>query len=412
VSRFLQRNREMLAAIDAKAGKIERLLDLPDARADRALQLAWRPHFERVWAELRRQQGWADTRPPTRLETLGRRAHYRVARLLPSRVPPPAPAGSRAHLASPVFDAPVGFPPPGGQVEFATPYGFTLVAGGTDMWHPLATGHYVTELAETWLLLELVTTVETFVDVGANIGFFSLLLAHEGLNVVACEPSSANHATISRAVAANGLEDRVTVLPVALGAEPGTVQLQLSALGSGGNSVAPVASIQTLDAAETVDLTTLDALRSDTAIEGRALLKIDVEGLEHAVLRSGEGWLGGADAPIVLVEAWPESTAFRRSNHEEVVGILEGHGYRCFGIRSERAPEGALDPIAGPRGFTPAESANYLALPRWATDLGPRLARPVDLREFTAPDRLDAIDGFLQQTLDGLAANPAFVPTS
>jgi hypothetical protein len=36
----------------------------------------------------------------------------------------------------------------------------------------------------------------------------------------------------------------------------------------------------------------------------------------------------------------------------------------------------------------------------------------VDLREFTEPGRLEAIDGFLQQTLDGLAANPAFVPTS
>jgi hypothetical protein len=48
VSRFLQRNREMLAAIDAKAGKIERLLDLPDARADQALPLAWRPHVDRV----------------------------------------------------------------------------------------------------------------------------------------------------------------------------------------------------------------------------------------------------------------------------------------------------------------------------------------------------------------------------
>jgi hypothetical protein len=38
VSRFLQRNPEMLAAIDAKAGEIERLLDLPDARADQALR--------------------------------------------------------------------------------------------------------------------------------------------------------------------------------------------------------------------------------------------------------------------------------------------------------------------------------------------------------------------------------------
>ena len=89
MSRFLQRNREMLAAIDAKAGEIERLLDLPDARADQALPLAWRPYFDRVWAELRRQQGWADTRPPTRLETLGRRAHDNAAQLLPSRLPPP-----------------------------------------------------------------------------------------------------------------------------------------------------------------------------------------------------------------------------------------------------------------------------------------------------------------------------------
>ena len=58
----------------------------------------------------------------------------------------------------------------------------------------------------------------TFLDVGANQGFYSLLFAYYGYNVLAIEPMLLNRRSIEASLCANPeLLQRVTVLPVALG---------------------------------------------------------------------------------------------------------------------------------------------------------------------------------------------------
>jgi FkbM family methyltransferase len=66
----------------------------------------------------------------------------------------------------------------------------------------------------------------------------------------------------------------------------------------------------------------VSAVRLDDVLGGIpvALLKIDVEGMELAVLRGAEG-LVAASAPIIVIEVTPESIA-------EVQGWLAAHGYR------------------------------------------------------------------------------------
>src|SRR3712207_5715584 len=56
-------------------------------------------------------------------------------------------------------------------------------------------------------------------DVGANVGAFSFVAAHCAPDVrcVAFEPGGANYAALSENIALNGLGDRVTALPIALG---------------------------------------------------------------------------------------------------------------------------------------------------------------------------------------------------
>ena len=58
----------------------------------------------------------------------------------------------------------------------------------------------------------------TFLDVGGNMGYFSLLFAHRGDSVITVEPMPANRAAIEATLCLNpDLRDRVTVVPMAIG---------------------------------------------------------------------------------------------------------------------------------------------------------------------------------------------------
>ena len=64
----------------------------------------------------------------------------------------------------------------------------------------------------------------TFLDVGANLGYYTLLFAHHGYHVLAVEPMLLNRKAITASLCANPrLASRVKLLPVALGA-PGVTK--------------------------------------------------------------------------------------------------------------------------------------------------------------------------------------------
>jgi FkbM family methyltransferase len=104
------------------------------------------------------------------------------------------------------------------------------------------------------------------IDIGANIGAFTLRAAALGATVIAMEPEPGNRAVLERALAMSGLAPRVTVIAGAVGPENGLGSTQ----GTGGG-VRAVA-----DEHGTFPIYTLDELLPDQV----DLLKIDAEGAE------------------------------------------------------------------------------------------------------------------------------------
>lgn len=74
------------------------------------------------------------------------------------------------------------------------------------------------EPAITSFLYEVFTANRnlTFIDVGANVGYFSLMAAAAGVHVIAVEPIDENVSKLLVAVERNGFKDRVTVLQYAV----------------------------------------------------------------------------------------------------------------------------------------------------------------------------------------------------
>jgi FkbM family methyltransferase len=179
---------------------------------------------------------------------------------------------------------------------YETPFGFSITADpGIDSSRQAS--------GEADLFLAAVKAADIVVDIGANVGFFTLLAATKHVPVVAVEPNTANVEILLRNLqrASDSLHVPVEVYPVALGAEPG-VQTIYGA-GQGASLIQGWGGIRANHERRT-PVTTIDRLFSDRLAVSNAvaLIKMDVEGYEFEVLRGGERVLYLDPSPTWIVE--------------------------------------------------------------------------------------------------------------
>ena len=143
------------------------------------------------------------------------------------------------------------------------------------------------------------------VDVGANIGFFSLTLSRHGdVRVLAFEPDEKNFQQLSMLIRDAGLTTRVFAYPLALSASTGTAKLYLSDLAPTDHKLINTRSTATVDVATTrLD----DFMASHPEHAGRriSLVKIDVQGAELLVLEGMHQTLAVHCYPPILIEYSP-----------------------------------------------------------------------------------------------------------
>jgi FkbM family methyltransferase len=168
---------------------------------------------------------------------------------------------------------------------------------------------------------------DVFLDVGGNIGFFSLMAARlvgpEG-RVYAVEPVPENVGCIRVNALLNRLTN-VTVLPLAAGRAEGTATLMLAA-HSGGATLSGDDIPPDLTGRIEVPVSTIDRLIETGAIRPPALVKIDVEGSEPAVLEGMERTLT-QHRPKIVFEVDSAAPARAHARFDAVAGYLSRFGY-------------------------------------------------------------------------------------
>jgi len=140
-----------------------------------------------------------------------------------------------------------------------------------------------------------------FLDVGANVGFFTVKAAkhlEKRGSVIAIEPHPVRFELLRQNVALNGL-DNVTCLPFAVGSENGRGAIYEPDPSFGPHrldvSCAPVGT-----AAIGVEVRTVDSLLETLGIRELALVKIDVEGFEPEVIGGMRQVLGDQPVPVIF----------------------------------------------------------------------------------------------------------------
>jgi FkbM family methyltransferase len=177
-----------------------------------------------------------------------------------------------------------------------------------------------------------------FLDVGANFGYYSVVLASR-LNrqcvVHAFEPNPPTLTRLRRHVAINGLKDVVHIHDIALADQVGTAALATKEGNSGGTHVVASDATSTL-----VQLTTLDAFCDEQRLTRLDAIKIDVEGFEERVLLGGRRSLRRW-RPVLLLELEPARLRDKQTSVERVVLLLQELGYALF-VSHRRALEPLL----------------------------------------------------------------------
>jgi FkbM family methyltransferase len=181
------------------------------------------------------------------------------------------------------------------------------------------TGIY--DFEDICFVLHAIGPGDLLVDVGANVGIYSVLAAKvRGASAVAFEPVPASLADLKANIGLNGVGATVEVHSSAVGSAKGTVTMTTDR-GGANHVLAPDAKVS----GKTV---TVDVVRLDDALEGRSprVLKIDVEGFEAEVLRGAGATLVDPSLKVIVLEVVGHGAAYgfdESDNHR----LLVRHGF-------------------------------------------------------------------------------------
>ncbi len=146
-------------------------------------------------------------------------------------------------------------------------------------------------------------------DIGASVGSYSLIAAAfcPEARVVAIEPGFLNYGVLCSNVAVNGFGDRVVPVPLPVGARTGTSALRYWSITPGaGTHAAESRSGEGSIYEQQALTTTVDALVTEFGLPAPTLVKLDVDGLETAVLAGAAASLARPELRSLLVELPPE----------------------------------------------------------------------------------------------------------
>jgi FkbM family methyltransferase len=183
---------------------------------------------------------------------------------------------------------------------------------------------------ETSVVRRIVQPDWTVLDVGAHIGYYTLLMARlldrcRG-RVYAFEPNPETFAILKEHVEMNELT-HVTALNLALGASVGYAELYLGpSHHSGPASMFPPACAEKRVAAE---VSTLEEFVADSKLNRLDFIKMDVNGAEPDVLRGGREALAFY-RPRMLMEVNPPMLAQSGRRPRDLLLLLRDLGYAVF----------------------------------------------------------------------------------
>ena len=196
------------------------------------------------------------------------------------------------------------------------------------------------------------------IDVGGNIGWYSLLSASLGAEVDVFEPNPVNYFRTCESVCVNDWIDdpcsqfgdlalvdsnkrgRLRIFPVGVGAKEDIVSFDTGDKLAHNPGQGKVTGHRPSSSAQTIRLITLDSVANDLGWfqSDVAILKIDVEGLEKDVILGAKHFLGANRVQNIFVEGNVGTSSSDR-DFKEMVDVLTATGYEIHKMGGYLGPK-------------------------------------------------------------------------
>ena len=186
------------------------------------------------------------------------------------------------------------------------------------------------EPAETAQFLRHLKPGDTFVDAGANIGYYTVigsrLVGSKG-KVYAFEPEPKAFEMLERNVRLNGLTN-VVLEQKALSNQKGVIKLFIADQNKGDHRIYQPEG-------ESRPSVEVEAVRLDEYFKGVErrinVVKVDCQGADGLILEGMTGLLEGwADGPTIFMEFWPYALKAMGTDHGALIKMLQSYGYRFY----------------------------------------------------------------------------------
>jgi FkbM family methyltransferase len=242
------------------------------------------------------------------------------------------------------------------------PLGFVFV--GLHSQHHRAMQNGTFEPEEVKLLSAVLQKVELFIDVGANVGYFTCLARKFGVAAIAIEPMQRNLSLLLQNLTLNDWQD-TEVIASGVSDAIGIVKM-FGASSTGASLINNWAGAQT-SISRHIPVSTLDTLIGERFSDRRILVKMDVEGHEYRALVGARKLISRAIKPIWLIEITGNQFHPGGTNphFEETFALLRNHGYQTLALTSDgpRSIDHSCIGAAGAPDQTDPTVINYLFVP-------------------------------------------------
>ena len=203
------------------------------------------------------------------------------------------------------------------------------------------------EQTERQFLNDFLRPGDVFVDIGANIGLYTLIAAlctGESGQVYSFEPCFKTYQRLVMNVELNGMHN-VKCYQIALSDHPGMIDMNISLDGyDAWNSIIKPFEGSSF-AIETVRAVKWDDLSRENNLMGKVtMMKIDVEGWESHVLSGGSESFSRKDAPILQIEFTDKACQSAGTTCQSLYRQLEKFGYKMF-VYEEKLRQIIPDPL-------------------------------------------------------------------
>ncbi len=184
--------------------------------------------------------------------------------------------------------------------------------------------HGVYEKAVSWAIKEHLKPEQTFVDIGANIGFFTLLgckiVGPKG-KVFALEPNPVIFEMMDSSVFANSFGKRCERKNIAAFNDDGELELTWDSAKHGGGRLVTHDKVTLAENRKAVKLQKLDDILSEND-RPISVIKIDTEGSEPFILEGAQQTLKDNPQCVVIAEWSPRFVKSRGYDFEKYVDFL------------------------------------------------------------------------------------------